>query len=423
MNRTCRTILGKAGHVLAATILLMSPSTAGSADNVSIRHLVQGKKVIPVTCRIGHWEITDIKLPDLVVMNRQKNPVTIERVDVIGRVSGVETVRLHISGKPLSEAIAETAGMLNKQQLPLPAIQLSFGNAAFPEGALSENGTAAEGQSILLPLSRIAYIHHVGRMKIDGVEINVTVNAGGDRTVASFPVQLTSYEVKGKYLFPVTGDVQMAFLPLSYIHHRASASQEFAMDLVGANQKGAASFTDISSPNPRTLSDYSIWGRDVLAIGDGVVREIGDKFPETRMNDPAKFAQPEYVQSLLKELVTQIGWTNAVAGNYVLIDHENGEFSMYCHLQEGSLRVKPGDKVKKGMPIARVGNTGNSGAPHLHFQLMDSPNFFTANGLPVMFENVPAQVMIEEFPVQGNALSFSDSIFSTVPSDAAFRAP
>ena len=104
-----------------------------------------------------------------------------------------------------------------------------------------------------------------------------------------------------------------------------------------------------------------------------------------------------------------------MAGNYVVIDHGNGEFSAYCHLQEGSVRVKPGDKVTKGSSIAKVGNTGNSGAPHLHFQLMDSPNFFTANGLPMMFEHVPAQVMIAEFPVTGNTLSFSDSIFTMEP--------
>jgi hypothetical protein len=252
-------------------------------------------------------------------------------------------------------------------------------------------------------------------MKIDGLEIKLTVKTGSKKTVASFPVQLTPYEVKGKYVFPVKGDVQMAFLPLSYIHHRGSASQEFAMDLVGANQKDASSFTDISRPNPKTLSDYSIWGREVLAIGSGVVVEMGDKFPEERMSDPVKFTKPGYALSLIKELIPKIGWTNAVVGNYLVIDHGNGEFSAYCHLREGSIRVKTGDKVNKGMAIAKVGNTGNSGAPHLHFQLMDSQNFFIANGLPVMFENVPAQVMIAEFPVKANTLSFSDSIFSAVP--------
>ncbi|MEW6359371.1 MAG: M23 family metallopeptidase [Planctomycetota bacterium] len=415
MKHLWKSVFEKFGFVLATMILLIFSSTAWSAEKIGIRYLVQGKKVIPVTCRIGHWEISDIKLPDLVVTNQQETPVTVEQVDVIGKVSGVEAVRLQISGKPLSDAIAETADMLNKQKLPMPSVQLSFGNVALPDGVLSENGTVANGQSILLPLSRIAYLHHVGHAKMDGMEIQLTVNSGGEKTVASFPVQLTLYGVKGKYIFPVKGDVQMAFLPLSYIHHRGAASQEFAMDLVGANQKDAASFTEISRPNPKALSDYGIWGREVLAIGDGVVVEVGDKFPEERMNDPAKFARPEYVTDLLKELVPQIGWTNAVAGNYVIIDHRNGEFSAYCHLQEGSLRVKSGDKVDKGVVIAKVGNTGNSGAPHLHFQLMDSQNFFLANGLPMMFENVPAQVMIAEFPVNGNTLSFSDSIFSTVP--------
>ena len=415
MKDLSRSMFEKFWFVLAAMILFISPSAAWSVEQINIRYLVQGKKVIPVTCRIGNWEITDIKLPDLVVTNKQKAPVTVDQVDVIGKASSIETVRLQISGKPLSEAIARTAEMLNKEKPPLPTVQLSSGNIVLPEGTLSENGTAAKGQSILLPLSKITYLHHIGHMKIDGLEIRLTMKSGRKKTIASFPVQLTPYEVKGKYVFPVKGDVQMAFLPLSYIHHRGSASQEFAMDLVGANQKDAASFTEISRPNPKTLSDYSIWGREVLAIGNGVVVEMGDKFPEKRMTDPTQFGKPGYTLSLIKELIPKIGWTNAVAGNYVIIDHGNGEFSAYCHLQEGSIRVKTGDKVNKGMAIAKVGNTGNSGAPHLHFQLMDSQDFFTANGLPVMFENVPAKVMIAEFPVKANTLSFSDSIFSAVP--------
>jgi len=400
---------------LMVMIFFIISTTAYSFDKINIRYLVKEKKVIPVACSIGHWEITDIKLPDLVVTNNQNTPITIDQVDVIGKASGVEVMRLQIFRKQLSEAIAATADMLNKQNLQLPAVQLTFGNVVLPEGILSENRTAGKGQSVLLPLSKIAYLHYVGQVKMDGMEIKLTIKSGRKKTVASFPVQLTIYEAKGKYTFPVKGDVQMAFLPLSYIHHQGSASQEFAMDLVGANQKDAASFTEISSPNPATLSEYSIWGREVLAIGDGVVLEVGDKFPEERMSNPAQFTKPGYALNLIKELIPKIGWTNAVAGNYVVIDHRNGEFSAYCHLQEGSIRVKPGDNVNKGMIIAKVGNTGNSGAPHLHFQLMDSQNFFIANGLPVMFEDVPAQVMIAGFPVKCNTLSFSDSIFYTVP--------
>ena len=56
------------------------------------------------------------------------------------------------------------------------------------------------------------------------------------------------------------------------------------------------------------------------------------------------------------------------------------------HLQTGSIQVSVGQTVKKGDFIGRVGHSGNSFAPHLHFQLMDSCDISVANGLPCAFE-------------------------------------
>lgn len=403
------------GILTLAAILLLAPSASWCLEKVQVRHLAEGKKVIPVTCRIGHWQITDIKLPDLVVTNRKGIPVTVEQVEVIGSVGDTKTVRLLISGEPLSDAVKTTAAWVNKPTTALEAVQLSLGNVALPEGPLLETLRVPPGRSVLLPLSKIAYLHHVGHNGIDAMEIRLTLRFGGRKAVVPFPVELTPYAQVGSYHFPLKGDLQMAFLPMSYIHHRASASQEFAMDLVSANQEGAQSFTDISRPHPATLSDYGVWGRDVLAMGDGVVVETGGRFPEARMSDPALFTQDGYVTALLLELIPQIGWTNAVAGNYVVLDHRNGEFSVYCHLQEGSIQVEPGQSVSRGQVVARVGNTGNSGAPHLHFQLQDSADFFTANGLPMTFGDVPVQLTIQEYPVVANTLTFSDSVFHSVP--------
>jgi murein DD-endopeptidase MepM/ murein hydrolase activator NlpD len=75
-----------------------------------------------------------------------------------------------------------------------------------------------------------------------------------------------------------------------------------------------------------------------------------------------------------------------VDGNNVILDLGDGVWAMYAHLQRGSLLVEPGDEVTKGQPIARLGNTGNSNAPHLHFQLMNGPSILQADGLPYVLD-------------------------------------
>jgi len=65
-----------------------------------------------------------------------------------------------------------------------------------------------------------------------------------------------------------------------------------------------------------------------------------------------------------------------------VLDLGNGHFVMYAHLQPGSLRVKLGEKVKSGQILALLGNTGNSDAPHLHFQMMDTNSPLGAEGIP-----------------------------------------
>ena len=68
---------------------------------------------------------------------------------------------------------------------------------------------------------------------------------------------------------------------------------------------------------------------------------------------------------------------------------------MYAHLIKGSVLVEVGDKVKKGDVIAKLGNTGNSNAPHLHFQLMDGPSLLSADGLPYVIDSFTYQGQVD----------------------------
>lgn len=95
---------------------------------------------------------------------------------------------------------------------------------------------------------------------------------------------------------------------------------------------------------------------DVLAINDGTVVDI---FNQIRNDDK------------------HIRQGMSAGGNFIVIDH-GGYYAFYAHLSYNSMKVKKGDKVKKGQRIAKCGDTGNSTAPHLHFEtvFLNSPRMF-----------------------------------------------
>jgi murein DD-endopeptidase MepM/ murein hydrolase activator NlpD len=70
-----------------------------------------------------------------------------------------------------------------------------------------------------------------------------------------------------------------------------------------------------------------------------------------------------------------------IAGNYVIVDHGHGEHSAFFHLQQGSVSVKPGDAVREGQVIGRMGFSGDAFTVHLHYQLQAGPEF-DVEGLP-----------------------------------------
>ncbi len=63
----------------------------------------------------------------------------------------------------------------------------------------------------------------------------------------------------------------------------------------------------------------------------------------------------------------QAGAKPEPGGNHVRILHDDGTMGVYLHLQQGSVQVASGQRVRAGTPIARSGNTGRSSGPHLHF--------------------------------------------------------
>jgi murein DD-endopeptidase MepM/ murein hydrolase activator NlpD len=73
-------------------------------------------------------------------------------------------------------------------------------------------------------------------------------------------------------------------------------------------------------------------------------------------------------------IVSKTGGWHGGYGNYVIISHPNGTQTLYAHTQKNFVSV--GDSVEQGQLIARVGNTGNSTGPHVHFEIRGAKNPF-----------------------------------------------
>jgi murein DD-endopeptidase MepM/ murein hydrolase activator NlpD len=73
----------------------------------------------------------------------------------------------------------------------------------------------------------------------------------------------------------------------------------------------------------------------------------------------------------------------------VLIDHENGEYSLLVHMKPGSVLVRSGDRVKQGQKVGAIGFAGDSIFPHLHYSLMSGPTLFKDWGAAYLFSAFP----------------------------------
>lgn len=91
-----------------------------------------------------------------------------------------------------------------------------------------------------------------------------------------------------------------------------------------------------------------------------------------------------YVVKVLNEIhENQVGEVNLDQnwGNTIIIKHEEGFYSKLSHLKIDTIKVKEGDYVNKGDVLAKLGNSGRSPEPHLHFQLQATP-FIGSKTLP-----------------------------------------
>jgi murein DD-endopeptidase MepM/ murein hydrolase activator NlpD len=146
--------------------------------------------------------------------------------------------------------------------------------------------------------------------------------------------------------------------------------------------------------------NYSSYGQPVYAVADGTVTEMKDGIPENVPGD-----------SRAVEITLQ-----TVGGNHVIEKISTSVYATYAHMQPGSVRVKQGDRVRRGQILGLVGNSGNSTGPHLHFQLCDANSILACEGIPYAIRSFevegrgkaegPVVTHKMELPTEGEVVKF-----------------
>jgi murein DD-endopeptidase MepM/ murein hydrolase activator NlpD len=148
----------------------------------------------------------------------------------------------------------------------------------------------------------------------------------------------------------------------------AHIAQRFAIDWLQVDASGRR-FAGDAKDN----KSYRAYGANVLAVADAVVVATRDGIPE---NIPGLTSRAVPIT------------LETIGGNHVVLDLGDGQFAFYAHLQPGSLRVKVGDRVKRGQVLGLLGNSGNSTEPHLHFHISNGVSPLGSEGLPYAIDGM-----------------------------------
>ena len=188
--------------------------------------------------------------------------------------------------------------------------------------------------------------------------------------------------------FPLRGEWVAVHTPGSRIpsHGTDMLGQRFAFDLIRFDPRAGTRDHPVGGLRALLLGtrtrDSHGWGEPILAPLDGEVIVASDGVAEReRIHVIRELALVAWNALTFRPTP---GHLRKVVGNHVILRHDD-VYSAYAHMTTGSVAVHVGQTVRAGDVLGRVGHTGNSTAPHLHFQLMDGPDPLTARGVPCAF--------------------------------------
>lgn len=182
------------------------------------------------------------------------------------------------------------------------------------------------------------------------------------------------------------------------INGQVTVSRRFAIDWM--IQKDHAIF----SGDSHDLRSYYSYDQPVFAVADATVEEARDGIPNNTPGSPETFRHAVPITM------------DTVGGNTIVLNLGGGQYAWYFHLATGSIRVKTGERVRRGQSLARIGCSGDPPIPHLHFEVTSSPKLLAGEGLPYLIDHYRIwnneqvwESHTGELPLDGTVVDFGQS--------------
>ena len=368
---------------------LAAVASADVPKSPDIRFCPAGRiRTFPLESQRG---VEGLLLQNAVIINHGPEPFEIAAIDLELMADGKLIDARRIAGDELMKG-GKTGGNIQASGV-MKAFPFQFcGQSLVGEGITLGGPVLGANQGYLLIQQPFAF---KGKRDTLRLHVRLTRFAQNIDVAATLPIE--SGFAKTKFRFPLAGASFAAVGPSLHTAHRWALPEEFAYDIA---RIGAGNLSHRGSG--AAFTDYYAYGSPVLAAADGTVAMTVNDQPEdvATLRRPGETAEAygQRVQALQGALMAR--GVRAIAGNLVMLDHGNGEYSLYAHLVPGSVTVRVGDKVSAGAPLGKLGSSGNSTEPHLHFQVCDAPDPLGCAGIPVAFDNIELPFADYPRPVQ-----------------------
>lgn len=287
---------------------------------------------------------------DLVMTNIFTSPVTITTVDVL--TSDGEPL-LHLEGDVLLRVTRPVYGAAPTRIAPTSGAIAAMIDVTLPAEDVPERLT-----------HRITYALQPDAP--DAALLSSRVVEGPEAILVNRSPQVIAPPLRGGGWVNINGCCATSShrtLRLVVDGSQIKTPQTFAIDW--ARVEDGAMFTEDGARN----ADHHAFGADLLAVADGRVVSVRDGLADNAPLQPPGLQEP-----------------GNLLGNQIVLEIAPGVYAIYAHVQQSSALVRPGDTVQAGDTLGKLGNSGVSDSPHLHFQISDGPDLLTSNSLPFVID-------------------------------------